>query len=413
MNPGFLLAVVVASLVAARIGGHLAARIGQPPVLGELVAGVFLGNLGHLGIHLLETAPGNPVLEALAQLGVLLLLFQVGLETTFRDMRRVGGVATMVAVIGVIVPFLLGWGVGAWLLPGHSAYTYAFLGATLTATSVGITARVLSDLGASQSPEARVILGAAAIDDVLGLVILAIVAGAIEAAGRGQAFATGPVLVIAAKALVFLVGAVALGPLVSRALFRGAARLPGPGALLVTGLAICFGFSWLAGLAGLASIVGAYAAGLLLEADHWREFSARGEKTLEELVKPAGALLTPLFFILMGMRVDLAVFLQPGVLGLAAALTAAAIIGKQACALVVRGQGLDARSIGIGMIPRGEVGLIFAGVGLTLTLAGEQILSGSTYSGVAIVVIVTTLATPPALKWSLARGGGRRLPPHA
>ncbi|HEX4632894.1 MAG TPA: cation:proton antiporter [Gemmatimonadales bacterium] len=404
MNPGFVLAAVALFLSAAWIGGHLAARVGQPRVLGELVAGVLLGNLGHLGLHVLEAAPGNPVLEALAQLGVLLLLFQVGLETTFRDLRKVGGVATMVAVTGVVAPFLLGWGVGAWLLPGHSSYTYAFLGATLTATSVGITARVLSDLGAAQSPEARVILGAAAIDDVLGLVLLAIVAGAIDAAARGQALAAGPVLIIAIKALVFLVGAVALGPLVSRALFRAAARLPGPGALVVTGLVICFGFSWLAGMAGLASIVGAYAAGLLLEADHWREFSARGEKTLGELVRPAGFLLTPLFFILMGMRVDFAVFLQPGVLGLAVALTAAAIVGKQACALVVRGQGLDARSIGVGMIPRGEVGLIFAGVGLTLTLARERILDGATYSAIAIVVIVTTLATPPALKWSLARG---------
>jgi Kef-type K+ transport system membrane component KefB len=319
-------------------------------------------------------------------------------------MRRVGGIATRVAVVGVIVPFALGWGVGAWLLPGQSWYAYAFLGATLTATSVGITARVLADLGASKSAEARIILGAAAIDDILGLVILAVVGGAIVAAGQGRALALGPVLLITAKAFLFLAGAVALGPVIARALFRTAARVPGAVTLLITGLAICFGFSWLAGAAGLAPIVGAYAAGLLLEVDHWREFSARGAKPLDELVKPAGTLLTPLFFILMGMRVDIGVFFESGVLGLAAALTLAAILGKQACALVVRGQKVDARSIGIGMIPRGEVGLIFAGVGLTLTLGAERILDAPSYSAIAIVVIVTTLVTPPALKWSLARG---------
>jgi Kef-type K+ transport system membrane component KefB len=292
--------------------------------------------------------------------------------------------------------------VGALLLPDRSAYVHAFLGAMLTATSVGITARVLQDLGRSQSAEARVILGAAVIDDVLGLVILAVVGGVIAAADRGGVLSQSDVGLILGKAVAFLFGALALGVYLSPKVFGVASRLSGKGVLLITALVFCFTLSYLAALIGLAPIVGAYAAGLILEDVHFRDFVNRGEQQLEHLVHPISAFLVPVFFVIMGMRVDLAAFARVEVLGLAALLTVAAIVGKQACSLAALGP-LDRLSIGIGMIPRGEVGLIFANIGLGLSIAGQPIVDQDIYSAVVIMVIVTTMVTPPALKWSLAR----------
>jgi Kef-type K+ transport system membrane component KefB len=319
-------------------------------------------------------------------------------------MLKVGGPSLLVAVLGVAAPFALGWAVGAILLPDRSVYVHAFLGATLTATSVGITARVLRDLGRSQSPEARIILGAAVIDDVLGLIILAVVAGVIAAADAGAAMSYSGIGLIVLKAFAFLVGALVLGLYLSPRLFRVASGLSGHGILLTTALAFCFALSYLASVTGLAPIVGAYAAGLILEDVHFKDFVNRGERSLEELVHPISAFLVPVFFVIMGMRVDLSAFGRVEVLGLAALLTIAAIVGKQLCALGAIGQRLDRLSVGIGMVPRGEVGLIFANIGLGLTVAGERIVDDSTFSAVVIMVIVTTMVTPPALKWSLSRG---------
>jgi Kef-type K+ transport system membrane component KefB len=396
-------------LTAAKLGGHLAARLGQPAVLGELVAGVVLGNLTLVGVGSLSFIAHDSTVDILAQLGVLILLFEVGLESTVRDMLKVGLPSLLVAVLGVVAPFALGWGVGAVLLPEHSGYAHAFLGATLTATSVGITARVLTDLGKSRTPEARVILGAAVIDDVLGLVILVIVGGAIQAANAGTELAMSAVFGVLAKALVFLCAALALGVWLSPKLFRLASRLRGGGVLLVTALVLCFLLSYLAAAIDLAPIVGAYSAGLILEDVHFREFRERGEHHLEELVAPVATLLVPLFFVLMGMRVDLSAFSRVEILGLAAVLTVAAVIGKQACSLGAYG-GLDRLSVGLGMVPRGEVGLIFAGIGLTLTIGGERIVDEAVFSAVVIMVIVTTMITPPALKWSLTRRERRAAP---
>jgi len=390
-------------LAAAKLGGDLATRARQPAVLGELVAGVLLGNLGLIGITGLQGLATNPTLDALAQVGVIILLFEVGLESTVRDMLKVGATALLVATLGVIAPFALGWWVGALLLPGDGPYAHAFLGATLTATSVGITARVLRDLGKGATPEARVILGAAVVDDVFGLVILAVLSGLITAANAGTPMAYGSVALIVAKAVVFLCGAIAVGLVAAPRLFGLASRLQGRGVLLATALVICFAMSWMASLIGLAAIVGAYAAGLILEDVHYRPFTERGERPLGELLQPVGAFLVPLFFVLMGMRVDLTAFARKEILGLAALLTVAAIIGKQACALGAFGGRLDRLTIGLGMIPRGEVGLIFANIGLGLTIAGRPVIAGTTYSAIVIMVIVTTLVTPPALRWSLER----------
>jgi Kef-type K+ transport system membrane component KefB len=400
---GHVALALVVILVVAKFGGELAVRLGQPAVLGELVGGVLVGNLSLLGFSGLESLKSDPSVDMLARIGVLILLFEVGLESTVGQMLKVGVSSLLVAALGVAAPFALGWGVGVWLLPQQSPYVHAFLGATLTATSVGITARVLKDLGRSQTNEARVVLGAAVIDDVLGLVILAVVTGVIAAADRGGSLAASDVLLTLAKAVGFLVGALVLGVLLSRRLFTLAAKLRARGVLLATGLAFCFFLSWLAGVIGLAPIVGAFAAGLILEDLHYRVFVHRGERGLEDLIHPISSFLVPVFFVVMGMRTDLKSFLQPGVLGLAAALTVAAIIGKQACALGVLGKGVDRLTVGLGMIPRGEVGLIFANIGLALSVGGQRIVNEATFSAVVVMVIVTTMVTPPALKWSLGR----------
>ena len=390
-------------LAAAKLGGDLAVRLKQPAVLGELVGGVVLANLDLAGVTWFRALTGDAMVGMLAQLGALILLFEVGLESTVRDMMKVGVTSTVVAALGVVATFVLGWGVGTLLLPGRSAYAHVFLGATITATSVGITARVLKDLGKAHLPEARVILGAAVIDDVLGLVILAVVAGVIASAATGAAPSVGATALVVAKAALFLFGALTIGLAVSPHLFEAAARLRGRGVLLTTALAICFVLSAFAAAIGLAAIVGAYAAGLVLEDAHWREFARRGEQRLQDLVAPIAEFLVPVFFVLMGMRVELRAFAHADVLGLAVLLTAAAVAGKQACALGALGRGLDALSIGLGMIPRGEVVLIFASIGMTLTLRGERLVDAASYSAVVIMVIVTTLVTPPALAWSLAR----------
>jgi Kef-type K+ transport system membrane component KefB len=205
------------------------------------------------------------------------------------------------------------------------------------------------------------------------------------------------------KATGFLVVSLALGVLFSRKLFSLASKMRTRGVLLAVGLAFCFLLSWLANLIDLAPIVGAFAAGLILEQAHGRGFVDRGGHGLEELVHPISSFLVPIFFVVMGMRTDLRSFVQPGVLALAAVLTVAAILGKQTCSLGVLGKGVDRLTVGIGMIPRGEVGLIFANIGLGLTIGGQRVVDEATFSAVVVMVIATTMVTPPALEWSLRR----------
>jgi Na+:H+ antiporter len=399
---------LVIILLGARLGGEASVRLGQPAVLGELAAGIVLGNLRWVGINFLEPIKHANSIEMLAGLGVLILLFEVGLESTVKQMMKVGFSAVLVAFVGVATPFALGWLVTAWLLPDAPIYVHIFLGATLTATSVGITARVLKDLGRSTSDEARIILGAAVVDDVLGLIILATVVGIINASAKSEAFSSLVLAMIVLKATVFLAGALIIGVLTTPMLFRVAAKLRGQGALLIVGLTFCLFLAWLAAVAGLAPIVGAFAAGLILEDLHSRPFVERGEKSLDQLIEPLSSFLTPIFFVLMGMRTDLASFAGFQTAGLAIALTLVAIVGKQACSLGALGKGIDRLSIGIGMIPRGEVGLIFADVGLRLTYGSEPIITDATFSAVVVMVMATTLVTPPALKWSLGRERGGR-----
>ena len=241
------------------------------------------------------------------------------------------------------------------------------------------------------------------IDDVLGLLILAVVTGAVAAADGGGSLSYGALGLTVLKAAVFLFGALFLGVRLSRAVFRFGARMQASGVLLALGLGTCFFLSWLAAVLGLAPIVGAFAAGLVLEDVHYRDYVERGEHTLDELIKPISSFLVPVFFVIMGMRTDLRSFAIPGVAVLAIALTVAAVLGKQACALGVTKKGVDRVVVGVGMIPRGEVGLIFANIGATLTLGGKPIVDRALFSAIVFVVMATTLITPPALKWALGR----------
>src|SRR5712691_5532217 len=210
LDPIVLIGVAV-MLVVAKLGGEIFERVGQPAVLGELIAGIVVGNLvifGFTGAELLKT---NEIISSLAEIGVIVLLFEVGLESDLKEMMEVGWSSLLVAVLGVIAPFFLGWGVSAYFIPDKPRLGHVFIGATLCATSVGITARVFKDLGKLTMREARIILGAAVIDDVLGLLILAVVAGAIKTASTGAVLSLIDVGLVAVKALVFLVGAIVVG----------------------------------------------------------------------------------------------------------------------------------------------------------------------------------------------------------
>jgi Kef-type K+ transport system membrane component KefB len=391
-------------LVGAKLAGAVAEWLGAPAVLGELLVGVAIGNLTLVGGPDLTGIGAREAFIVLAELGAILLLFQVGLESTPRDMLAVGRPAFLVAVVGVVTPMVLGFGVGRVMRPGEPWMLHAFLGAMLAATSVGITARVLGDLGALKTRAARIILGAAVIDDVLGLVVLAVITGIIGAAAAGTTLGMGEVAIIVAKAVAFLVGALVLGGFLSPRLFRQSYALKPGGLIQAISLSFCFLLSYLALLAGLAPIVGAFAAGLVLEDVHFEKHVKRGERPLHETLEPLIALFVPVFFVRMGMLVDVRSFARPDVLGFAVLLTVAAILGKLVCAAAVP-RGVPGLLVGLGMMPRGEVGLIFAGIGAQLMLDGRPVVDAGSYAAAVFMVVATTLATPPALAWATRRKG--------
>jgi Kef-type K+ transport system membrane component KefB len=403
-----MLALLVA-LVAAKLGGELFVRIGQPVVLGELVFGIVVGNLSLAGYHGLDFIAHDRPIQALAEIGIALLLFQVGLESDIHKMRQVGASSLLAAVLGVSGSFLLGWTATAIFLPHAGTYVQVFVAVVIASSSIGIAARVFLDLGRLQTREARTVLGAAVIDDVIGLVALTIMAGVISTAGSGTAgVSAASVLLVIAKAVLFLLGTLIIGRWLSPRLFHLASRMKGTDLLLAVSLGFCFGFGYLAQVIGLAPIIGAFAAGLTLEEVHWRSFAARGEHSVLELIKPIVGFLAPVFFFRTGALVDLRVFANPSSWAFAGALAAAAVLGKQLCGLGVLQRGISRLSVGIGMIPRGEVVLIAAAIGAKLMLDGKPVVTPNIYSAVVFVVVFTTLITPPLLKWSLSRSDRRR-----
>jgi len=396
-------------LTAAKLGGLVARRIRLPVVLGELGAGVILGNLALLGIGFFKGIQHDPSLATLAELGVILLMFEVGVETTVPDLMRVGPSALLVALVGVIAPFFVGFGTVRLFFPDFSLWADIFLGATLCATSVGISARVLKDLGKIQSSEGRTILGAAVVDDVLGLIILAVVVALIgSSAASDVAVAqsvTERVLVIVSKAFGFLIVGTVLGVLFSKRLYRWAAGLEMRGMLLTLSLTLCFAFAFLAHRFELAPIVGAFSAGLILEPEHSRIFLKQESQSLEDLLIPLSTLFVPIFFLHMGMQVDLAALFSVKAIVMGLVLSAAAVAGKMACAAgVIPGKNsIDRWTVALGMVPRGEVGLIFAGLGAGLKVAGKPLLDPTLYAAIIVMVFVTTAMTPPLLTRRLSR----------
>jgi Kef-type K+ transport system membrane component KefB len=401
-----ILAALAIILVVAKLAGELFQRMRQPAVLGEILAGVLLGNLDLFGWNWFDTLTAAPAFTILAEIGVILLLFEVGLESNLGQMARAGASATAVAFIGVVFPVALGFGVHWLLVDGATWHVHLFIGAVLAATSVGITARVLRDLGRIDTPTARVILGAAVIDDVIGLVVLAVVVGIVKAADSGQTLAPIEVGRIAVFAVGFLAAAALLGRPVSIALFRLVSHLHIRGVLLAAALAFCFAVAFLAAMVGLHPIVGAFAAGLVLDEVSYRDLADREPHGLEDQLRPITSFLVPVFFVATGALVDLGA-VSGDMLLLAGALTVVAIVGKQACSLAAFGQGVDRLSVGFGMIPRGEVGLIFANAGVKLTLGGVAVVSSESYAAAVFMVMVTTLVTPPLLAWSLGRAAAR------
>lgn len=398
---GILLKLIVL-LVGAKLAGELAERVRQPAVLGELFVGIVLGPTLLGFVDFAQGSATNTVLRFVAELGAILLLFEIGLETRLKEMMAVGTSAALVALLGIVGSFVAGFGI-SWVMGSLGLWTNAtlfhvFIGATFTATSVGITARVLSDMGKLSTAEARIILGAAVLDDVGGLLILAVVAslatGAIDVLG----IATKAVIALGFLAIALLVG-VRLMPRVMDAVGQARVR----GVVVATGIAFALLLAFLAEEVGLAAIVGAFTAGIVLA-------TTRQHDVLAERVKPIGDIFVPFFFVFVGLQVDLRGLGSEWMrLTLAVAvLTLAAIAGKLVAGLGVRERGVDRYAVGVGMVPRGEVGLIFALVGLTTLVGGRPLLEPWEYAAVLLVVAITTFITPVWLKRVLSRN--RRAP---
>jgi Kef-type K+ transport system membrane component KefB len=380
-------------ILVARLAAELAERIKIPAVLGEIVAGIIIGPsvLGLIDpIKHLDVA--NMVL-LLGEIGVILLLFQVGLEMDLGEMAKVGKPALLVAIIGVAVPFAAGFGVAASF--GEDAKVALFIGAALTATSVGITARVLGDLRALALRESRIVLGAAVADDVLGLVILTVV---VKVVTEGS-ISAGVVLETIGLAAGFLLLTGLLAIYVIPRVFTRIDRIAKSSTTIVSiAFALTLAFSLLANQAKLAFIIGAFMAGLAVGRSPQHERIAEG-------LNPLGHIFIPVFFASIGINADLEAMFQPSVLALASVLTVVAIIGKLVAGLGIGRSGGDKLLIGIGMMPRGEVGLIFASIGLS-----KGVLDNELYGALLLMVLVTTLITPPLLRLKIAKRTDLKMP---
>ena len=400
--PGSVLILLAGLWLAAKLGGELALRLGLPAVTGELGAGMVIA-LVHRQVPALPDVAASPAAALLGSLGVIVLMFAVGLESTVPQMMRVGVPALRVALAGVLVPILGGF-VAAWaLLPRDtSPLVNLFIGACLCATSIGISAQVLRASRMARSAEGRVIVGAAVIDDVLGLLVLVGISSLVAVAGTRGGLPWLGLARTMGLAVGFLVAAFSLGRTATPTLFRLATRFRSEQILLPVGLGFAFLLAGLGNLAGLAPIVGAYAAGLILEPAHIRVLEHRELHTLDDLLHPLVVTLSPLFFVLMGAKVDPTVLLEGRTLLLALTLGLVGTLGKFAAGYAARG-GLRPAVVGWGMVPRGEVGLVFVTTGSALTLAGQPLLSPQAQAGIVGAIILTTILGPMGLGWALTR----------
>jgi Kef-type K+ transport system membrane component KefB len=381
MNVSTALFDILVVLVAAKVAAELSERVGVPAVVGEIVAGVLIGPsvLNLVG-------DGDEVLRTLGEIGVILLLFEVGLSMDLKELGAVGRASLFVATVGVITPLLLG--LGAMVVLGEDFKTSLFVAAALTATSVGITARVFGDLRALATTEARIVLGAAVADDVMGLVILTVVVRLVTQGSVSILSVVGIVAVAVGFLVVGGLGGVRLAP----PLFRLVERLSrSTGTLVALALAFTLAFAQLADLAKLAPIVGAFVAGLALAR------SDQAERISREL-SGVGHLFIPVFFLQIGIDARVGSFGRADVLGDAAVLLLVAVAGKLVSPAGAIGSPGDKLLIGLGMLPRGEVGLIFATIGLQSGVLGQDL-----YAALLLVVLVTTIATPQLLELRYSR----------
>ncbi|MGD1859514.1 MAG: cation:proton antiporter [Leptolyngbyaceae cyanobacterium] len=413
---GVLLSLMVVYL-ASKLGGELSRMIGLPPVLGELVSGVLVGiSALHLlvfpeaGIEasssvlmeVLQTLMGTSgetlnyvfetqgeIISVLAELGVIILLFEIGLESDLKELQKVGWQAAIVAIVGVIAPFALGT-VGLMGIFHVAALPAIFAGAALTATSIGITSKVLSELGQLRSREGQIIVGAAVMDDVLGIIVLAVVASLAKTGDVSIA----NVAILIASASGFLLGAILIGRGFNQIFGSISDRLQTRGNLVIPALTFALALAFVAQVVHLEAILGAFAAGLVLDETDQR-------KELDRQIMPIADVLVPIFFVTVGARVDLSVLNpvypenRPGLI-IAAFLIVVAIIGKTITGWAIFGkEPVNRLAVGFGMIPRGEVGLVFAGIG-----AASGTLDRPLQAAIIAMVILTTLVAPLLLRWA-------------
>jgi len=430
-------------LFFALLGRFAARRLGQPSVLGELIIGIIIGMAGYVfsidfievlregtaifdivgevmsghamreaadavipqhGEHILQILSGPhgqdylkvaQTVDIFSRYGIIFMLFLVGLETSVSNLREVGRESALVAIIGVTAPFVFGFLVTALFIPDLNLKTDLFLAATLVATSVGITARVLQDLGRQKTLTAQVILGAAVIDDVLGLIMLAVVSGLIVSGS----FDLTHVISIIGLSLLFFIISFLIGPRFLNFAIWTVRHLDIAEAKLFISFLFVMILAWIANLIGLATIIGAFTAGVILHDGYFRHWGdvTQHRLSIKDLIAPLETILVPIFFVLMGIQVKLETFMHTQVLLIALLLILVAIVGKLLSGLGAR-RGCNSIAIGIGMMPRGEVGLIFASLGKSL-----GVLSDSLFSSIVIMVVMTTLITPPLLKYALLR----------
>lgn len=394
----FLLFAIV--LISARIFSETVARFGIPSVIGELLAGLLVGP------SLLGWVTPDTTMKLLAEIGIILLLFEVGMDTNLSRLVRSGSKPYIVAVAGFVLPFGLGYAVSAWLF-GMSELTALFIGGTLTATSIGITVRVLDDLGKRQSDEAQIVIGAAVLDDILGVLALAFLYQfAVEQQVSLMALGEVSLYIV-----LFMVLAPIVAKLASKVIDRLDQRAASPGLLLTMALSLILLFSWLAHVVGAPEIMGGFAAGLAFS-QHFGfnlllgkailsfEPSPKLAHRLEEQMRPLIHTFSPLFFVMVGVSLNLSSvnWSSAFIWGLAGSLLLAAFIGKFAAGFFIRESRRNQIAIGLAMIPRGEVGLIFAQLGFS-----QGILNGELYAALLIVVALTTMSPPFLLKWFYSR----------
>lgn len=362
---------------SAKLLAELAERVHLPGIVGGLLAGILIGPSGFGLIQY------NDLLHALAELGVMFLLFQVGLHIKTSDLLKVGRTAMLVAVLGVIVPFLLGWLIMQWA--GHPQIESIFMGAAMVATSVGITAEVLASKGLLSHQTSRVILAAAVIDDVLGLLVLAVV----SSMGEGRGVDLAGLATSAVVSALFVGAMVKFGsPTANFVMPKLLARLRSQEAEFAVAFSFLFLMAMLASYSGVAAIIGAFLAGLALS-------ETIGKRT-HTLASGAAELMVPFFLASIGLQMDLSVFLNPGVFALGMAILVAAVLSKAlGCGLGAYSMGLkDATRVGIGMVPRGEVGMVIAQVGLV-----KGAISQEAYGVAVFMAVATTIVAPPMLSY--------------